>query len=74
MDHTTVHLLRHGEVFNPQGVLYGRLPGYLLSDLGHEMAERAAVALADRDIASVVSSPMERAQQTAAPVAARHEK
>lgn len=72
-DHTTVHLLRHGEVYNPEGVLYGRLPGYYLSDLGHEMAERAAVALADRDIAAVISSPMERAQQTATPIAQRHE-
>ena len=71
-EHTTVHLLRHGEVYNPDGVLYGRLPGFFLSDLGHEMAERAAVALADRDIATVISSPMERAQQTATPIAGRH--
>jgi broad specificity phosphatase PhoE len=70
---TVVHLLRHGEVFNPTGVLYGRLPGFQLSDLGHQMAERAADALADRDITVVTSSPLERAQQTAAPVAARHE-
>ena len=70
--HTTVHLLRHGEVYNPEGVLYGRLPGYYLSDLGIEMADRAAVALADRDIAAVISSPMERAQQTATPIANSH--
>ena len=70
--HTTVHLLRHGEVYNPQGVLYGRLPGYFLSDLGLEMADRAASALANRDIATVISSPMERAQQTAAPIAKTH--
>jgi broad specificity phosphatase PhoE len=68
---TTVHLLRHGEVHNPDKVLYGRLPGYRLSDLGHQMAQRAAEALADHDLARVVSSPMERAQQTAAPIAAR---
>lgn len=68
-----VHLLRHGEVINPQGVLYGRLPGFYLSDLGQEMAVRAADALASNDIALVVSSPMERAQQTAAPMAARHD-
>lgn len=68
---TTVHLLRHGEVHNPQKVLYGRLPGYYLSDLGHKMAERAAEALAGHDIVAVVSSPMERAQQTAAPLASR---
>ena len=70
--HTTVHLLRHGEVYNPEGVLYGRLPGYYLSDLGLEMADRAAAALSQRDIAAVISSPMERAQQTAAPIAISH--
>ena len=69
---TVVHLLRHGEVFNPEGVLYGRLPGYYLSDLGKQMAVRAADALADRDVSLVVSSPMERAQQTATPVAEKH--
>lgn len=71
-DRTVVHLLRHGEVFNPEGVLYGRLPGYYLSDLGKQMAERAAEALASHDVTHVVSSPMERAQQTATPVAKRH--
>jgi broad specificity phosphatase PhoE len=67
-ERTVVHLLRHGEVFNPDGVLYGRLPGFQLSDLGHQMAERAAAALANRDVAAVISSPMERAQQTAQPL------
>jgi broad specificity phosphatase PhoE len=66
---TVVHLLRHGEVHNPQGVLYGRLPGYHLSDLGREMAERIAKHLADADITHLVSSPLERAQETAAPAA-----
>lgn len=70
---TVVHLLRHGEVHNPTGVLYGRLPGFALSALGEQMAERAAEALADRDVTHVISSPLERAQQTAAPVAARHD-
>lgn len=70
---STVHLLRHGEVYNPEGVLYGRLPGFQLSDLGQEMANRAAEALKDRDIAAIISSPMERAQQTAAPIAAVHD-
>lgn len=71
-ERTTVHLLRHGEVHNPAKVLYGRLPGYVLSELGHEMAQRAGQALAHRDIAAVISSPLERAQQTAAPVAGAH--
>ena len=69
---TVVHLLRHGEVFNPSGVLYGRLPGFRLSELGEQMAARAADALADRDVTVVATSPLERAQQTAGPVAERH--
>jgi broad specificity phosphatase PhoE len=71
---TTVHLIRHGEVHNPEGVLYGRLPGYRLSDRGQAMARKVAehLAGADRDRADVtvvVASPLERAQQTAAPIA-----
>jgi len=68
---TTVHLLRHGEVDNPRGVLYGRLPGFGLSAVGERMAGVAAAALADRLVVTVVSSPLERARQTAAPVAER---
>ena len=68
---TTVHLLRHGEVHNPEKVLYGRLPGYRLSDLGHLMAQRASEALADHDVARVIASPLERAQQTAQPIASQ---
>ena len=71
-DRTVIHLLRHGEVHNPEGVLYGRLPGYVLSDLGHQMAQRAAEALAEADLAAVIASPMQRAQQTAQPVADVH--
>ena len=69
---TTVHLVRHGEVDNPTGVLYGRLPGFRLSAAGERMAELAADALADRDVQLVWSSPLERAVQTAQPIAARH--
>ncbi len=66
----TVHLLRHGEVHNPDGILYGRLPGFRLSALGERQAEAAADWLAERKITHLVSSPLERAQQTAAPLAA----
>ena len=69
---TTVHVLRHGEVYNPTGVLYGRLPGFGLSDRGKAQAQAVANALADNDIVLVVSSPLQRAQETAAPIAARH--
>ncbi|MDX6346962.1 MAG: hypothetical protein QOF84_1752 [Streptomyces sp.] len=70
-DITVVHLMRHGEVENPTGVLYGRLPGYHLSDLGRKMADRVADHLAGRDITHVVASPLERAQETAAPITAK---
>lgn len=69
---TLVHLMRHGEVDNPDGVLYGRLSGYVLSDLGTKMAETVAAHLSDHDITYVVASPLERAQQTATPVAESH--
>ena len=69
---TTVHLLRHGEVHNPEGILYGRLPGFALSDTGQAQAEALAHALAGNDVALVVASPLQRAQETAAPIAARH--
>ncbi|MEV4159541.1 histidine phosphatase family protein [Nonomuraea dietziae] len=68
---TVVHLLRHGEVHNPKGILYGRLPGYHLSETGLQMAETVAKAVADRDIVGLYSSPLERAKETAAPLAAK---
>jgi broad specificity phosphatase PhoE len=65
----TVHLLRHGEVYNPDRILYGRLPGFRLSDLGVAQAKLAAEFLAARDIGYLVASPLERARQTAQPLA-----
>ncbi|MGH3413799.1 MAG: histidine phosphatase family protein [Marmoricola sp.] len=66
---TTVHLLRHGEVHNPEGILYGRASGFRLSERGRAMAERVAERVGDRDITHLVCSPLERAQETAAPLA-----
>jgi broad specificity phosphatase PhoE len=71
-ERTVVHLLRHGEVFNPDGVLYGRLPGFRLSENGIRQAKIVAGALADNDVAAVLASPLQRAQETAAPMAAAH--
>ncbi|MEU5534001.1 histidine phosphatase family protein [Streptomyces sp. NPDC020362] len=71
-DITVVHLMRHGEVDNPDGILYGRLPGYHLSELGRQMADRVADHLASRDVTHVVASPLERAQETATPIAKAH--
>jgi broad specificity phosphatase PhoE len=68
---TVVHVLRHGEVHNPDKILYGRLPGFRLSPLGMQMAKAVAAALADRDVVHIAASPLERAQQTAEPIAAQ---
>ncbi len=72
-ERTVVHLMRHGEVDNPRGVLYGRLPDYHLSELGREMAETVTRHLADHVVVRVVASSLERAQETATPIAALHD-
>jgi broad specificity phosphatase PhoE len=69
---TTVHLVRHGEVENPTGILYGRLPGFVLSELGRRQALIVAEHLAASDITFVVASPLERAQETAGPISDSH--
>lgn len=69
---TIVHLVRHGEVHNPDGVLYGRLPGFRLSELGRSQAETVGRVLGSgHDVVSIVASPLQRAQETAAPLAER---
>jgi broad specificity phosphatase PhoE len=69
---TVVHLVRHGQVENPRRVLYGRLPGYSLSTRGQAQAGLLARHFADVPLAAVLASPLERAQQTATPIAATH--
>jgi broad specificity phosphatase PhoE len=69
---TIVHLLRHGEVHNPEQILYGRLPGFRLSERGQRQALTVAEAVAGHDITYVVASPLQRAQETAAPIAGAH--
>ena len=75
MPQATVHLLRHGEVHNPDGVLYGRLPEFHLSELGREMARTLAEHFIERsaqgaNIVHLAASPLARAQETAQPIAA----
>ncbi len=67
-----LHLVRHGEVFNPAHVLYGRLPDYHLSEAGRRMAQSAAdhVASSDRPVSALRCSPLERTQESAEPFAA----
>lgn len=74
MQRSTVHLVRHGEVHNPDGVLYGRLPEFHLSDLGRRMARQVAEHFGRQqaegaDIVHLVASPLTRAQETAQPLA-----
>lgn len=71
--HTIVHMMRHGEVHNPDAILYGRLPGFRLSDTGRAQARKVADTLTDHDITAVFSSPLQRAQETATPIAAAHD-
>ena len=73
LERTVVHLMRHGEVHNPTGVLYGRLPDFHLSDRGREMAELVGAHLSDHDVTVVVASPLDRAQETATPIASAHD-
>ena len=70
---TTLYLMRHGEVHNPEGILYGRLPSFYLSDAGVAQAHASGQWLADKSISAVYCSPMERAQQTANIVAGYHD-
>lgn len=64
-----IHLVRHGEVHNPEGVLYGRLPNFGLSDLGHRMALAAAEEIKSqgRRIAALYCSPLQRTRESARP-------
>ena len=65
---TTVHLVRHGQVYNPTGLIYGRLPDYHLSDTGRAMADLVAEHLRGRDVVHLRCSPLERAQETMEPI------
>ena len=69
---TTIHFVRHGNVHNPDKILYGRLPHFKLSELGIEQAQAAAEYFAARPITAVYSSPMLRARQTAGIIHERH--
>jgi broad specificity phosphatase PhoE len=62
-----IHLVRHGEVFNPDGVLYGRIPGFGLSELGRRMAEESANSKVGHPITRLYASPLQRTQESAAP-------
>ncbi len=68
----TIHFLRHGEVENPEKILYGRQPGWRLSDRGQDMAVAVSEWSKNLPLGAVLASPLQRAQETAAPVAKVH--
>lgn len=68
----TIHLVRHGEVENPKGIIYGRLPGFHLSERGQRQAAAAAERLKDANVGAIWASPLERAQETASFIADAH--
>lgn len=69
---TIVYIVRHTDVQNPNDILYGRLPRFGLSPLGRTQAEHTAEVLANIPIDVFYSSPMLRARQTIATIAAKH--
>lgn len=62
---TTIYFIRHGEVYNPDNIIYGRLPNFGLSDHGEKQIEETANFLLDKHIDVIYSSPLKRAKQTA---------
>jgi broad specificity phosphatase PhoE len=68
----TIHFVRHGEVHNPEKILYGLQPGWRLSDRGNEMAAVIGEWSAKLDLGAIHSSPLQRAQETVAPIIAKH--
>lgn len=68
---TVVHLVRHGEVHNPTGAMYGRLPDFHLSETGRAMAKATAAWFDGHDVTALYSSPLDRTRETAAPLAER---
>lgn len=67
-----VYVIRHGEVENPEKILYGRQPGWILSQRGQEMAQVIGDWSKSIDLGALHASPLQRAQETAAPIARAH--
>lgn len=66
-----VHLVRHGEVDNPEHLVYADLPGFGLSPHGVEQSKRVGRYLGPRPVVAIWSSPLERCLRTAEHVAGR---
>jgi broad specificity phosphatase PhoE len=69
---TTIHFIRHGEVYNPTDILYARIPRFRLNDTGRQQARSVAEYFQKASIAAIFHSPMLRARQTARIIATDH--
>ena len=67
-----IHFVRHGEVHNPEKILYGLQPGWKLSDRGNQMAQVIAQWSKDLNLGAIHASPLQRAQETVAPIVKSH--
>ena len=68
----TIHFVRHGEVHNPEKILYGLQPGWRLSERGQQMAQVIAQWSKDLNLGAIHASPLQRAQETVAPIIKQH--
>lgn len=69
---TVIYLCRHGEVYNPKQVIYGRMPGFPLSEEGRKQAHALGKHLSDKKLKAIYASPLERARETATIVGSYH--
>jgi len=67
-----IHFVRHGEVHNPEKILYGLQPGWKLSERGNQMAEVIAQWSKNLNLGAIHASPLQRAQETVAPIIKAH--
>jgi len=67
-----IHFVRHGEVHNPEKILYGLQPGWQLSERGIQMAQVVAQWSKNLNLGAIHSSPLQRAQETVAPIIDNH--
>lgn len=69
---TTIYLVRHGAVQNPDQVIYGRMPGFPLSEEGRQQAHRLGAHLSGKNIAAIYASPLARTRETAGIISSFH--
>jgi broad specificity phosphatase PhoE len=67
-----IHFVRHGEVHNPEKILYGLQPGWKLSERGNQMAEVISQWSKSLNLGAIHASPLQRAQETVAPIIKAH--